>query len=86
MLVRALVFPGCACGQFSERQSNGEHHEATEGTSPVPLGFAQTVCLFRYVACHNDRTLNLSLQKKRWEIPHVLPTHVLRAQHHPGLQ
>lgn len=44
-------FPGCARGQFSECQPNGEHHEAAEGTSPVPSGFAQTVCLFRYVIC-----------------------------------
>lgn len=42
-----VVFPGCARRQFSECQPDGEHHEAPERTTPVPLGFAQTVCLFR---------------------------------------
>lgn len=42
-----FVFSGCARGEFSECQPHGEHHEAAESTSPVPLGSAQAVCLFR---------------------------------------
>lgn len=47
MPVYVCVFPGCSGGQFSERQPHGDHHEAAEGASPVPLGSAQTVCFFR---------------------------------------
>lgn len=63
MVVYALVFPVCACGQFSECQPNGEHHETAEGTSPVPLGFAQTVYLFRYVRMLTA-THSMPLKKK----------------------
>lgn len=41
----------CTWGKLPECQSNGEHHEATEGTTSVPPGFDQTVCLFRFVRC-----------------------------------
>lgn len=41
----------CTWGKLPERQSNGEHHEAAEGTTPVPPGLDQAVCLFRYVRC-----------------------------------
>lgn len=41
----------CTWGKLPECQSNGEHHEAPEGTTPVPPGFDQTVCLFRFVRC-----------------------------------
>lgn len=53
----SFVPSGCAWGQFTECQSNGEHHEASEGTSPVPPGFDQTVCLFRYVGCYCPQCL-----------------------------
>lgn len=37
---------GCTWRKLPERQSDGEHHEAPEGTTPVPPGFVQTVCFF----------------------------------------
>lgn len=33
------VVPGCACWEFSQCQPHGDHHEAAQGSSPVPLGF-----------------------------------------------
>lgn len=51
LLLSVDVFPGFACGKFSECQPHGEYHEAAEGTSPVPLVSAQTVCFLRCDIC-----------------------------------
>lgn len=44
-----FFFLGGVCRQFFECQPDGENHEATEETCPVPLSFAKTVRLSRYV-------------------------------------
>lgn len=84
--IRSCFPPDCVRGQCSERQPNGEHHEATEGTSPVPLGSAQAICFFRYVALL--MTTHEILRKRRDGkfLTEGVCAHVLRAQHHPSHQ
>lgn len=38
-LLCLYIAPGCACGEFSKCQPHGEHHEAAQGSSPVPIIF-----------------------------------------------
>lgn len=51
-------FPECLQRQLPECQPDGEHHEAAQAKTPVPLGFTPTVCLTGYVPCTTNRLNN----------------------------
>lgn len=76
----------CTWGKLPECQSNGEHHEAPEGTTPVPPGFDQTVCLFRFVRCDRLQQIQRFFSNGNYFSSDICLCSRRRAQHHSSHQ